>query len=227
MQALRGPIKKVYRAIFGSNFVGSQKYWDSRYAAGGNSGAGSYNRLAEFKAEILNAFVKEQGIATVAEFGSGDGAQLQLADYPQYAGIDVSPNAVARCRQLFAADPTKRFMLTGEVPAGFTAELTLSLDVIYHLVEDAVFDQYMRTLFGASTRFVAVYSSNLDKEWSSEHVRHRKFTSWVERHQPNWHLLQTIKNRYPYDANDPDNTSFADFYIYAIGQGPRGQGSRA
>ena len=216
MQALRGPIKKVYRAIFGSNFVGSQKYWDARYASGGNSGAGSYNRLAEFKAEVLNAFVKEHNIRSVAEFGSGDGAQLKLADYPQYTGIDVSPVAVEHCRKLFSGDPTKRFMLTGDVPAGFNAELTLSLDVIYHLVEDAVFDQYMRSLFAAGTRFVAVYSSNMDKEWTSQHVRHRKFTGWIEQHQPNWHLQQTIKNRYPYDPSNPDHTSFADFYIYAI-----------
>jgi hypothetical protein len=221
MQALRGPIKKVYRAIFGTNFAGSAKYWDARYAAGGNSGAGSYNRLAEFKAETLNAFVKEHDIRTVAEFGSGDGAQLKLAQYPHYTGIDVSPVAIEHCRNLFTGDPTKQFMLTGDVPAGFNAELVLSLDVIYHLVEDAVFDRYMRSLFAAGTRFVGVYSSNIDKAWSSEHVRHRKFTSWVEQHQPGWTLQQTIKNRYPYDPNDPDQTSFADFYIYAIKRGSR------
>ena len=31
-----------------------------RYKKGGNSGAGSYNHLAEFKAEVLNQFVKEK-----------------------------------------------------------------------------------------------------------------------------------------------------------------------
>ncbi|GAB2174754.1 hypothetical protein [Dongia sp. agr-C8] len=220
LQALRAPLKKVYRAIFKPKFEGSRNYWESRYASGGNSGAGSYNRLAEFKAEILNTFVKEQNIGSVAEFGSGDGAQLQLASYPQYVGIDVSTTAVELCRQLYANDPTKRFILTSELPAGFKAELTLSLDVIYHLVEDAVFDQYMRSLFGASTRFVAIYSSNMDKAWSAEHVRHRNFTAWVEQNEPNWRLLRMVKNRYPYDENDRDHTSFADFYFYEIQ--PRG-----
>ena len=35
-----------------------------------------------------------------------------------------------------------------------------ALDVIYHLVGDAVFDGHMRDLFGAAQRLVAIYSSN-------------------------------------------------------------------
>ena len=40
-----------------SNFeyVNSSKdYWEKRYSKGGNSGAGSYNNLALFKASIIN-----------------------------------------------------------------------------------------------------------------------------------------------------------------------------
>src|SRR5579859_8234848 len=60
-------------------FRGSSTYWEERYRAGGNSGAGSYGRLAEFKAEVLNGFVHSRGIRSVVEFGCGDGAQLALA----------------------------------------------------------------------------------------------------------------------------------------------------
>jgi hypothetical protein len=217
-QAIRNLAKKVYRAVFPpqpQNFAGSRQYWESRYAAGGTSGAGSYNRLAEFKAEILNAFVAEHRVASVMEFGSGDGAQLKLADYPQYVGVDVSPTAIERCRQLFASDSTKRFILSSEISPAQTAELTLSLDVIYHLVEDAVFDEYMRTLFATSTRFVGIYASNEDKEWSASHVRHRRFGDWVDKNAPQWRRLSVVKNRYPYDPGNPDQTSFADFYFYA------------
>lgn len=35
----------------------SKNYWENRYKSGGNSGAGSYSNLAEFKAEIINEFV--------------------------------------------------------------------------------------------------------------------------------------------------------------------------
>ena len=63
-------------------FSTSGSYWEERYARGGNSGAGSYNRLAEFKAEYLNRFVSEHEIKTVIEFGSGDGGPLRQASYP-------------------------------------------------------------------------------------------------------------------------------------------------
>ena len=48
-------------------------------------------RLAAFKAEVPNDFVRARGIDSVIEFGCGDGAQLALAEYPAYVGIDVSP----------------------------------------------------------------------------------------------------------------------------------------
>jgi hypothetical protein len=38
-------------------FRGSSSYWEQRYRQGGTSGAGSFRRLAEFKAETLNDFV--------------------------------------------------------------------------------------------------------------------------------------------------------------------------
>jgi hypothetical protein len=57
-----GPVaRRIYRIWINppKPFQGSESYWKTRYEAGGNSGDGSYNHLAEFKAEILNAFVSE------------------------------------------------------------------------------------------------------------------------------------------------------------------------
>ena len=55
---------------------------EKRYSAGGNSGAGSYSQLAEFKAQVLNRFVATHDVKHIIEFGSGDGNQLALAEYP-------------------------------------------------------------------------------------------------------------------------------------------------
>jgi hypothetical protein len=195
-------------------FDGSADYWERRYITGGNSGAGSYNCLAEFKAAFLNDFVARNAIRSVIEFGSGDGAQLELADYPEYIGVDVSKAAVEVTRSRFASDRSKRFYEPKELPPATRAELSLSLDVIYHLVEDAVFDAYMAVLFDAATRFVIVYASNLDKASAAPHVRHRRFTDWVEQHRPGFALKECTPNAYPFDENDPDNTSFADFYVF-------------
>ena len=105
---LRRLLKKAKRLLTGSPFPGSEQYWIERYEAGRTSGAGSYNELAEFKAEIINAFVVDHGIQTVMEFGCGDGNQLQLANYPDYTGFDVSPRAVDLCRNIFSSDDRKR-----------------------------------------------------------------------------------------------------------------------
>lgn len=208
-------------------FQGSESYWQTRYRSGGTSGAGSYSKLAEFKAEVLNDFVGEKAIRTVIEYGCGDGNQLQLARYPAYLGFDVSGEAVALCRDKFGGDDSKAFRLMHEY-AGETAELTLSLDVVYHLVEDGVFETYMHRLFDSSSRYVIVYSSDTERQerWQAAHVRHRQFTAWLAREKPGWRLIRHIPNRHPYAGDDLEG-SFADFFVYErqrsddeAGQGP-------
>lgn len=197
-----------------AQFRSSAQYWDQRYIRGGASGEGSRGKFAAFKAEVLNAFVARHEIQSVIEFGCGDGQQLALANYPQYLGFDVSAAAVRLCRLRFSGDDTKVFREVASY-AGERAELTLSLDVIYHLVEDEVFDNYMRMLFESSTRWVVVYASNHDDTDRAEaaHVRHRQFTRWVETHRPGWALRERIPNRYPF-TGDFRLGSFSDFFIF-------------
>lgn len=196
-------------------FATSQDYWRERYIAGGTSGDGSYSKLAEFKAEVLNDFVRKENVRTVIEYGCGDGNQLKLAAYPSYIGFDVTPEAIALCQKAFADDATKVFKITGDY-ANEMADLTLSLDVIYHLVEDEVFHGYMQRLFDSAEKFVIIYSSNTNEnpeEQPVAHVRHRKFSDWIENGEPGWRLLEHLPNRYPFHG-DTKTGSFADFYIY-------------
>lgn len=195
-----------------ARFAGSANYWEQRYARGGNSGAGSYGRLAVFKAETLNAFLGRHQIASVIEFGCGDGSQLEMLECSDYLGVDVSATAVETCRRRFQDDDRKRFCALSEHD-GSMAEMTLSLDVVYHLVEDEVFERYMETLFDAASRFVVVYASNHDGPGPSVHVRHRRFTDWVGENRPQWRLCDMVKNRYPALQGAPDE-SFADFYFF-------------
>ena len=195
-------------------FINSESYWVRRYERGGNSGNGSYNQRAEFKAEVINSFVEQNCIGTVIEFGCGDGNQLRLANYPSYVGYDISPKALEICRKVFRNDATKAFKMLRD-HEGETAELTLSLDVIYHLVEDEVFFDYMHRLFDSSTKWVIVYSSDTDDNEGDQdaHVKHRNFTKWVEANKPGWSVLKQIPNRFPYDRNSKTG-SFSDFFIY-------------
>jgi hypothetical protein len=192
----------------------SAEYWEGRYREGRTSGAGSYNRLAHFKADFLNQFVEEHAIQSVIEFGSGDGSQLKLAKYPRYVGVDVSATAVEATKLTYAADETKRFLHSDEFGSDQRADLAVSLDVIYHLVEDEVFDEYMANLFSAADRFVIIYSSNEIRSTDAVHVRHRRFTDWVEKNRPEFKQIGFVKNPYPEDIRNLDNTSFADFYLF-------------
>lgn len=195
-------------------FKSSKEYWEYRYQTGGNSGHGSYNDLCFFKADILNDFVAEHKIKTVIDFGCGDGNQLKFSHYPSYFGFDVSQIAIEKCRHAFKEDHTKIFNHINDYN-NETAELCLSLDVIYHLVEDDVFEQYMKLLFKSATQYIIIYSSNTDKQQTIQapHVKHRLFSSWITTHQPRWQLTEHIGNKYPYSAKNQTG-SFADFYIY-------------
>ena len=195
-------------------FFDSASYSENRYLEGGNSGAGSYNRLAKFKADVLNEFITKNKISTLIEFGCGDGNNLSLYSVKNYTGLDVSYRAIQICQTKFALDASKEFLHVSKISLlnrGY--ELAISFDVIYHLIEDDIFDEYMNNLFNSSSKYIMIYASNFD-ETLCTHVKHRKFTEWIERNKPNWKLKEVIKNRYPYDKNNPNDTSFADFYIF-------------
>jgi hypothetical protein len=208
----------IFKRVRSFGFPGSAAFWENTYQQGETSGPGSYGRLAEFKAEVLNDFVQTRGIQRVIEFGCGDGAQLQLGRYPEYVGVDVAPSSINRCSSLFAQDSTKHFYLADSIPKDIGVfDLALSLDVIYHLVENSVFDTYMRRLFSYSRSFVIIYASNHDALTHASHVRHRKFSGWVEQNARNWQLERFLPNRFPFDPKRPDGnqTSHSDFYFFA------------
>lgn len=203
-------LRRAVRALRRKPFPGSADYWEERYAGGGDSGAGSYGIIAEFKAQVLNDFVEQRRVRTVLELGCGDGHQLSLAKYPSYVGLDVSNTAVEHCRARFADDVAKSFQVYKPGSLDLVAELTLSLDVLLHLVEDAVFETYMRDLFGAATRYVGIFSPDRDGRPGAPHVRYRRFTPWVATNAPDWQLLLTVEN--PHKGDE----SVADFHFFEL-----------
>lgn len=218
-------LKKVFRSLksklHGDNendFKNSRDYWENRYLRKSNSGSGSYGRLAVYKAKILNNFVYEKSIKSVTEFGCGDGNQLKLANYPNYTGYDISKKAISICQNMFVNDKTKQFKYydskTFSIDEIDTAELVLSLDVIYHLIEDDVFEDHMSALFMTSNKYVIIYSSNYNDHFVS-HVKCREFTKWINENViSEWEEIEIINNEYPFSPKDPNNTSMSDFYIF-------------
>jgi SAM-dependent methyltransferase len=189
-------------------FTESGSYWEQRYLRGGTSGEGSYGALGAAKAAFLNEFVREHGVQSVIELGCGDGNQLSLASYPSYIGLDVSSTAIMMCKRRFAGDLAKTFFLYdssrfAEHSELFCADLALSLDVIFHLVEDPIFETYMHYLFASGKRYVVAYSTNAVLSDEGLHVRHRHFSPWVEENCPQWRLSQVTRG-----------SALADFFVY-------------
>jgi SAM-dependent methyltransferase len=191
----------------------SAEYWEDRYKTGGNSGLGSYGKLAAFKAEFINHFIRQHQVRRLLDFGCGDGNQAGFIEVENYLGFDISPSAVQRCRDRFQGDPRRRFLLYDAASfraeaAAFQPDVAISMDVVFHLIEEAVFVNYMNDLFSATAPRVIIYSTNFDKSYPAPHQVDRHFTAYLERQKPDWALLQTVVN--PYKGKEVQ----ADFFVY-------------
>lgn len=89
------------------------------------------------------------------------------------------------------------------------ADLALSLDVLYHIVEEKNYLKYLQDLFNLSNKYVIVYSTNFYLN-ETQHVLHRKFTDDVKRF-PEWALIAEIKNPFP---GNGEQESMADFFVF-------------
>jgi SAM-dependent methyltransferase len=208
-------------------FRGAAEYWEKRYEAGGSSGLGSVGKLAEYKARFLNDFIASKRIRSVVEIGCGDGNQLSLAEYPRYTGLDISQTAIDLCKERYASDSTKQFFVLPEgVPVNedspYRSECALSLDVIYHLVEETVYQSYMHNLFALAEKHAIVYSSDTEikRLLQYPHIRHRRFTEWVESNRPDWRLTEKAPNPFA-DTEEVGSTSAASFFVFEKRETPR------
>lgn len=176
----------------------SKEYWENRYKSGGNSGAGSRGIFAEYKAKIINDFVKNNGIQTVCELGCGD-YLFELYDVPDFTGHDVSEFIIEKNKK------KSKHKFTTSMADLTSYDLTISMDVILHLIEDDVYQQYMHDLFRLSNKYVIIYSTNWDEILGGIHNKFRKFLPDVP---SEFELIEFIDN--PHKGAD----SLADFFIF-------------
>lgn len=193
------------------NSFDSTQYWENRYKTGGNSGDGSYDKLAEFKAMVVNDFIRKNSVKSVIEWGFGDGNQVDMLDVPMYTGYDVSETAREICLKRFWGDNKKQFVhYDGSRMNGFDEvyDMALSLDVLYHLVEDNKYEDYLYNLFYSSDKYVCIYSSNYEERQKAEHIKRRKFTDYIKEHFSQWEMILFVENPYLYiDSN-------SNFYFF-------------
>lgn len=184
-----------------------KSYWEQRYKQGRNSGEGSYGLLASFKAEVINDFLKKNNIENVIEFGCGDGNQLSLIDYKKYTGLDISPSAIQNCRIKFSHDKSKDFkLIDGGIVKGFSADLVLCLDVLYHIINENDFINTLDSIFLSSTRYVILYTvlKEPTQDWNI-HLKYRNIWDYTGKYD--FKVKEIIKQKYT-------DLSKADFIIF-------------
>ena len=157
-------------------------YWQTRYVAGvRGSGEGSRGKAAQRKAEFVNGLIAAHGVKTVIDWGCGDGIVAALISANRYVGLDVSPAAITLCRERVHLPGrtwlTYDGMVAPQLPA---AGLALSLDVIFHLTDDALYRRHLELLFD-SAPLVCIHSSNHDVADEPPHMRSREFVPGVPR----------------------------------------------
>lgn len=189
----------------------SKKYWKNRYEKGGNSGSGSYNNLAIFKANIINHFIFHHNnkIETIIDYGVGDGNQLSLLNVNEkkYIGLDISSYIIKKCKEQYKNDNNKIFYDINYINVNnLTCDLALSCDVLYHLIEENIYNEYLNNLFTISNKYVIIYANDINKN-HTEHVKFRNFTNCIRSNFPDWILIRHIPNKFK-------NISPSDFYIY-------------
>ncbi|KKR21164.1 MAG: hypothetical protein UT48_C0012G0023 [Parcubacteria group bacterium GW2011_GWE2_39_37] len=166
--------------VFNKN-LDYKKYWNKRYQEGGNSGKGSYGELFEYKTNYINEFIETNNIKSLIDFGCGDGNQIKSLAPIKYLGFDVAMSSINICRNSYNDDENKSFMLYD--PNYFSnnnfigSELVISLDVLYHIIDEEDFIKTINDIFSCSNKFVILFTSFdrfTDEPYKAgTHVRHR------------------------------------------------------
>jgi hypothetical protein len=195
----------------GNNF-NSIKYWEERYFNGGNSGNGSYGFLAEYKKDFINQFIIENNIKSLLEYGCGDCNQLSMIKCDDIIGVDVSITAINKCGDIMKN--SKFIHLENNNFPTIKTDLLLSLDVIYHLIEDNLYEEYIGNIINHGSEYLIIYSADFDNDKDfSKHVKPRNFTK-NQLLLDNYGLIEVIENKYK--STDHTKGSFSDWYIYKI-----------
>lgn len=149
-------------------------YWDSRYANGGDSGAGSQPGPIEKKVQWLSRL---DWVSSVVEIGCGDfqfGRRLMdRLPMARYWGYDVSQVIVDRNQKMYGL-PRVQFAQVPEADDLPATDLLMCVDVLFHVIDDRDYDYVIRRLAESKWRYLAVTAYEYDGP-SSPHLRIRKF----------------------------------------------------
>lgn len=171
----------------------SKEYWENRYKNNETSGDGSYKDSARVKADYINTLIKKYNIKKINDLGHGDGNQISLINgFDLYTGYDVSTTVRKKCIEKFESNPS--YIFIDDIKKFVHGDLAMSLDVIYHIIEENIYKEYLETLFSLGN-FILIYTVNENLS-PSPHVLFRKFTPYIEDTFTNFRLIDSTPGFY-------------------------------
>lgn len=210
-------------------------YWERRYRQGGSSGAGSRGETLSQKigfAHIIHSDVRKEGGRGVLDLGCGDGrfaegfVEFSLGeqkDFDGYRAVDISPKALEIaeefCRLRLPSEAVDRYMSfelfrpdRPEQPISpGVFGLGLSLEVIFHILEDDIYDLYMSTLFDrCRTVLIQTAADPGPVRTAGSHIVWRDTQKWVQDNRPEALCIHHIPRPF-------GERSFSDFFVYRTG----------
>lgn len=128
---------------------GYEAFWDWYKPGEGGSGPGSSAAYTERFRAWLQAFMREQNVKSVLDFGCGDWSWAKHVDWTgiDYLGMEIIPDVVRGLQMQFARPQTETqsriaFEIIDprkfELPANYAVDLVICKDVLQHLPSNEV-----------------------------------------------------------------------------------------
>lgn len=175
-------------------------YREQRYKNWWNSGKWSYNENARFKADFINKFIIESGIIDVIEVGSWDGNNLSLYEAKKYTWVDVSAEAIKKCKNMFEHKDNMTFEEYRKWE-NTPADLSLCLDVTYHIFPRKEREEVIDDVIRLWKKYVLFYSF-LAPKWHAQHINDYPFREYIEKlSKEKWYDLRVFNDTIPPDSN--------------------------
>lgn len=145
-------------------------YWNNRYYNGRSSGYGSYGKQLKKKLKYLSGL----DIESISEIGCGDfnfGKNL-LKLYPEayYVGQDISELIIAKNQKEYP-----KYQFTTNLGELIKADLTLCIDVLFHITDDAEYYFLLENLKNNWKKYLAITANEEENPRTSAHVKIRRF----------------------------------------------------
>ena len=185
------------------SIIDSNSYWTKRYGHfekkkfKGASGNGRMNFRLKYKANVINTIIRKCEVKSVIDYGCGDGLLINLLTVDRYHGIEISQPLVDELLIRFKGQGNYQFGTKACDSGQNFFDLALSIDVIFHLLEDDVYNTYLSQLFNGKSDFVLIKSSNHNEIGTGKnaHIRHRFFLDDVCSRFPQYELIETYGPR--------------------------------